>query len=39
MDENVWAKLPGSPLKKPALLVCDQFRAHVTEAMERQLRN
>jgi hypothetical protein len=29
---EVWAKCPGSLLKKPALLECDQFRAHITEA-------
>jgi hypothetical protein len=39
MDENgiklwlhkIWSKRTGSLLKKPALLVCDRFRSHVTE--------
>jgi hypothetical protein len=30
--EKVLSKCPGVLLKKPALLVCDQFRSHVTEA-------
>jgi len=28
--EKVWSKRPGG-LTKPSLLVCDQFKAHVTE--------
>jgi len=30
--EKVWSKLPGGLLKKPFLLVCDQFKAQVTES-------
>jgi len=30
--EKVWSKSPGSLLKKPSLLVLDQFKAHVTES-------
>ena len=29
--EKVWSKRPGG-LKKPSLLVCDQFKAHITES-------
>ena len=29
--EKVWSKRPGGLLKKTSLLVCDQFKAHVTE--------
>jgi len=32
--ENVWSKRRGG-LKKPSLLVCDQFKAHVTESTKR----
>ena len=32
--EKVWSKRPGG-LKKPSLLVCDQFKAHVTESTKR----
>jgi len=32
--EKVWYKCPGG-LKKPSLLVCDQFKAHVTESTKR----
>jgi len=32
--EKVWSKHPGG-LKKPSLLVCDQFKAHVTESTKR----
>jgi len=28
--EKVWSKHPGGLLKKTSLLVCDQFKAHVT---------
>ena len=28
--QKVWSKRPGGLLKKPSLLVCDQFKAHVT---------
>ena len=28
--EKVWSKCPGGLLKKTSLLVCDQFKAHVT---------
>jgi len=30
--EKVWSKHPGGLLKKLTLLVCDQFKAHVTES-------
>ena len=30
----MWSKHPGG-LKKPSLLVCDQFKAHVTESTKR----
>ena len=30
--EKVWSKCPGDLLKKLSLLVCDQFKAHVTES-------
>jgi len=33
--EKVWSKCPGVLLKKPSLLVCDQFKAHVTESTKR----
>jgi len=33
--EKVWSKRPGGPLKNPSLLVCDQFKAHVTELTKR----
>ena len=33
--EKVWSKHPGGLLKKPSLLVCDQFKAHVTESTKR----
>ncbi len=33
--EKVWSKRPGGLLKKPSLLVCDQFKAHVTESTKR----
>ena len=33
--EKVWSKRPGSLLKKASLLVCDQFKAHVTELTKR----
>jgi len=33
--EKVWSKRPGGLLKKPSLLVCDQFKAHVTESRKR----
>jgi len=29
--EKVWSKRPSGLLKKSSLLVCDQFKAHVTE--------
>jgi len=32
--ENVWPKRPGG-LKKTSLLVCDQFKGHVTESTKR----
>jgi hypothetical protein len=47
MDENemkVWlekvrVKRPGGLLRKPALLVCDQFKSHVTEATTRRAKH
>src|SRR5215475_13115967 len=33
--EKVWSKRPGGLLKKPSLLVFDQFKAHVTESTNR----
>jgi len=33
--EKVWSKRPGGLLKKASLLVCDQFKAHVTESTKR----
>ena len=32
---KVWSKRPGGLLTKPSLLVCDQFKAHVTESTKR----
>ena len=36
--EKVWSESPGGRLKKPSLLVCDQFKAHVTE-LYKELKN
>jgi len=33
--EKVWSKLPSGLLKKSSLLVCDQFKAHITESTKR----
>ena len=33
--EKVWSKHPGGLLKKPSSLVCDQFKAHVTDSTKR----
>jgi len=33
--EKVWSKCPCGLFKKPSLLVCDQFKAHVTESTKR----
>ena len=33
--DKVWSKRPGGLLKKPPLLVCDQFKAHVTDSTKR----
>jgi len=30
--EKVWSKRPGGLLKKPSVLVCDKFKARVTES-------
>ena len=30
--EKVWSSCPGGLLKKPSLLVCDQFKARVRES-------
>jgi hypothetical protein len=35
--EKVWSRHPGGLLKKPALLVWDQFRYHRTEAIKNKL--
>ena len=35
--EKVWSRRPGGLLKKPALLVWDQFRCHRTEAIKNTL--
>ena len=32
---KVWSKHPGGLLKKPSSLVCDQFKAHVTESTKK----
>jgi hypothetical protein len=37
--ESVWAKRPGGRLRKPALLVCDQFKSPVTEATKRRVKD
>ena len=36
--EKVWSGCPGEILKNPALLVLDQFRAHITEATEKRFK-
>ena len=36
--EKVWSRRPGGLLKKPALLVLDQFRAHITEATKKRFK-
>ena len=33
--EKVWSKHPGGLLKKQFLLVCDQFKGHVTESTKK----
>ena len=33
--EKVWSRRPAGLLRKPALLVLDQFRAHITEATKK----
>ena len=33
--EKVWSKCPGGLLIEASLLVCNQFRAHVTESTKR----
>ena len=33
--EKVWSKRASGLLKKQSLLVCDQFKAHVTESTKR----
>ena len=33
--EKMWSKRPGGLLKKPSLLVRDQFKVHVTESTKR----
>jgi hypothetical protein len=34
--EKVWSRRPGGLLKKPALLVWDQFCCHRTEAIKNK---
>ena len=36
--EKVWSKCPGGLLKKPALLVLDQFKADITEATKKAFK-
>uniref|UniRef100_A0A803K4M5 HTH CENPB-type domain-containing protein n=1 Tax=Xenopus tropicalis TaxID=8364 RepID=A0A803K4M5_XENTR len=36
--EKVWSKHPGGLLKKPSLLVLDQFRAHITDTTKKNFR-
>ena len=36
--EKVWSKRPGGLLEKPALLLLDQFRAHITEATKKRFK-
>ncbi|KAM9316104.1 serotransferrin-B-like [Gastrophryne carolinensis] len=36
--EKVWSKRPGGLLKKPALLVLDQFRAHISETTKKRFK-
>ena len=31
----MWSKCPGGLLKNPSLLLCNQFKAHVTESTKR----
>ena len=33
--QKVWSKRPGGLLKIPSLLLCGQFKAHVTESTKR----
>jgi len=37
--EKVWSKRPGGLLKIPSLLVCYQFKAHVTKSTKRLATN
>ncbi|KAG8234181.1 hypothetical protein J437_LFUL007341 [Ladona fulva] len=34
--QNVWARQPGGLLRKPSLLVWDQFRVHRTETIKNK---
>lgn len=36
--EKVWSKRPGGLLKKPSLLVLDQFRAHITGTTKKNFK-
>jgi hypothetical protein len=35
----MWAKHPGSLLKKPALSVCDQLKTHTTDITMRRVKD
>jgi hypothetical protein len=37
--KKVWAKRPGGLLRKPALLLCDQFKSHAMEATKRRVKD
>ena len=36
--DKVWSRRPAGLLKKPPLLVLDQFRARITEATEKRFK-
>ncbi|KAG2459032.1 POGK protein, partial [Polypterus senegalus] len=36
--EKVWSKRPGGLLKKPSLLVLDQFRAHIADTTKKNFK-
>jgi hypothetical protein len=37
--EEVWVMRSGGLQRKPALLLCDQFKSHVTEATKRRVKD
>jgi hypothetical protein len=37
--EKVLAKHPGGLLRKPAFLVCDQFKSYIMEATKRRVKD